>query len=112
MIASSAPSGTRCAAYERADHRQGGATMQRVEKSIRVAAPPGQVYQFGRNFENFPRFMEHVEEVHLLDADGRRSHWKIKGPMGTSVEYDAEITQDEPNKPLGRHSLGGQMGLP
>ena len=35
--------------------------MQRAEKSIRVNAPAQQVYQFWRNFENFPRFMEHVE---------------------------------------------------
>jgi uncharacterized membrane protein len=49
--------------------------MQRAEQSIRVAAPAASVYQFWRNFENFPRFMDHVEEVRLLDADGTHSHW-------------------------------------
>jgi uncharacterized membrane protein len=83
--------------------------MQRVEKSIRVNAPASKVYQYWRNFENFPSFMENVEEVRLLDPDGRRSHWKISGPVGTSAEFDAEMTQDEPNRSIGWNSTGGSM---
>lgn len=74
-----------------------------------MKAPASQVYQFWRNFENFPTFMENVEEVRLLDSDGRRSHWKLHGPMGKSVEYDAELTQDEPNKAIGWNSSGGDI---
>jgi uncharacterized membrane protein len=47
--------------------------------------------------------------VRLLDGDGRRSHWKLRGPIGTSVEYDAELTQDEPNKAIGWNSREGDM---
>ena len=83
--------------------------MQRIEKSIRVNAPVRQVYEYWRNFENFPSFMEHVEEVRTTDPSGKRSHWKIKGPMGTSVEFDAELTKDEPNKTIGWNSTGGSM---
>ncbi|MBV9169253.1 MAG: SRPBCC family protein [Chloroflexi bacterium] len=83
--------------------------MQRVEKSIRVKAPVDQVYQFWRNFENFPTFMENVEEVRLLTPDGRRSHWKLNGPMGRKVEYDADLTQDEPNRAIGWNSKGGNV---
>jgi len=84
-------------------------SMQRVERSIRVKASAEQAYQFWRNFENFPRFMENVEEVRLLDNDGRRSHWKLRGPMGKSVEYDADLTQDEPNRAIGWNSSAGEM---
>ncbi|MDQ3808858.1 MAG: SRPBCC family protein [Chloroflexota bacterium] len=83
--------------------------MQRVEKSIRVMAPATQVYQFWRNFENLPRFMENVEEVHGLDPEGRRSHWRIRGPMGKSVEYDADLTQDLPDKAISWNSSGGDF---
>jgi uncharacterized membrane protein len=83
--------------------------MQRVERSIRVKAPAEQVYQFWRNFENFPRFMENVEEVRLLSPDGRRSHWKLRGPIGTHAEYDADLTQDEPNRAIGWNSTDGEM---
>ncbi len=83
--------------------------MQRVEQSIRVKAPASQVYQFWRNFENFPRFMEHVEEVRCVQADCRTSHWKLRGLLGKDVEYDAEMTQDEPNKAIGWNSRGGDI---
>ena len=59
--------------------------MQRVEKSVRVHAPVDQVYQFWRDFENFPRFMEHVESVQVRDAGKRLPHWKLKGPVPPGV---------------------------
>ena len=83
--------------------------MQRAERSIRVKAPVEQVYRFWRNFENFPRFMEHVREVRRLDGEGRMSHWKLKGPLGVAVEYDAELTQDQPNRSIGWNSRGGSL---
>ena len=83
--------------------------MQRIEKSVRVHAPADQVYQFWRNFENFPQFMEHVEAVQVMDADKRLSHWKLKGPLGYDVEYDAELAKDEPNKMIGWNSTRGSI---
>jgi uncharacterized membrane protein len=83
--------------------------MQRVERSIRVNAPAEQVYRFWRDFTNFPRFMEHVEEVRTTDSSGRMSHWKLKGPLGVSVEFDAELVKDEPNQLIGWNSTGGSM---
>jgi len=83
--------------------------MQRAEKSIRVNAPVEKVYQFWRNFENFPQFMEHVEEVHAVGGNDRLSHWKIKGPLGKTVEFDAEMTQNQPGKQIGWNSRGGSM---
>ena len=84
--------------------------MQRVEKSIRVAASAEDAYQFWRNFENFPRFMESVKEVRLLDPSGKESHWVIEGPVGTKGEFNARITQDEPGKSIGWNSIDGNMG--
>lgn len=83
--------------------------MQRVERSIRVSAPVEEVYRFWRNFENFPSFMEHVESVELKDPAGRSSHWRLKAPLGQTVEYDAELTQDIPNKAIGWNSTQGSL---
>jgi uncharacterized membrane protein len=83
--------------------------MQRVEKSIRVNAPAMTVYEFWRNFENFPQFMEHVEEVKVVSGNDRMSHWKLKGPLGTTAEFDAELVTDEPGKQIGWNSSGGSM---
>jgi uncharacterized membrane protein len=61
-----------------------------------VNATPEEVYQFWRNFENLPRFMRHVDSVTEL-GDGR-SHWKVKGPAGMEVEWDAKLVADIPNE--------------
>ena len=83
--------------------------MQRVEKSIRVNAPVEKVYRYWRSFENFPSFMEHVEAVRPTDPTGRMTHWKLKGPMGKTVEYDAELVKDEPNRMIGWNSTSGDI---
>jgi uncharacterized membrane protein len=70
-----------------------------------VNLPPEEVYRFWRNFENLPRFMRHLEAVHDL-GDGR-SHWKVKGPAGTEVEWHATIIADVPGEVITWRSLEG-----
>jgi len=84
--------------------------MQRVEKSVRIAAPVEQAYRYWRDFTNFPNFMEHVESVTITDPTAGISHWKLKGPLGTAVEFDANMVRDEPNKMIGWNSTDGDMG--
>jgi uncharacterized membrane protein len=61
----------------------------KVERSVVVNRPVQEVYQFWRNFENLPRFMDHLESVVVIDET--RSHWTAKAPAGTRVEWDAAI---------------------
>jgi uncharacterized membrane protein len=75
-----------------------------VRRAITVWAPQDEVYRFWRNFENLPRFMQHLESVRVLDD--RRSHWKAKAPAGTSVEWDAEILEDRPNELIAWRAVG------
>jgi uncharacterized membrane protein len=53
--------------------------------------------------------MEHVEEVRPVGGGDRMSHWKIKGPLGKTVEFDAELVTDEPGRQIGWSSRGGEM---
>jgi uncharacterized membrane protein len=69
-----------------------------VEKSIVVNKPREEIYAFWRQLENLPRFMKHLESVHVLD-DGR-SHWIATAPLGGHVEWEAEITNEKPNELL------------
>jgi len=77
----------------------------RITQSIIVGRSPEEVYGFWRTFENLPRFMNHLESVKQT-SDGH-THWKTRGPGGTSVEWDAEITADEPNRRISWRSLPG-----
>lgn len=77
----------------------------KVEKSITVNKPPAELYRFWRNFENLPRFMNHLEAVHV--TGGNRSHWVAKAPAGTTVEWDAEIHNEKENELIAWRSLEG-----
>lgn len=76
-----------------------------LQRSLAVNRAPQDCYRFWRAFENLPRFMEHLVSVSII-APGR-SHWVAKGPAGTTVEWDAEVTRDEPDRLIAWRSLEG-----
>jgi uncharacterized membrane protein len=89
------------AAHESERSRQAG--MVRVERAITINKPVHEVYQFWRRFENFPRFMRHLESVTAIDE--RRSRWRATAPAGRTVEWEAEITEDRPDEWIAWRSL-------
>jgi len=74
---------------------------QRVHESIEVQAPLRDVFTYWSNLENFPRIMRNVEEVRVA---GDTSHWRIKGPLGKTVEFDARTTEMSPERGIGWNS--------
>lgn len=75
-----------------------------IRRSITVGRPREEVYSFWHDFQNLPRFMKHLESV--TDTGNGRTHWRAKAPAGSTVEWDAEITADQPNELIAWHSLG------
>jgi uncharacterized membrane protein len=80
---------------------------QRVASSVVVEAPVNRVYDYWRNLENLSNFMTNIEEVRTIGPD--RTHWRVKGPLGAKVEYDAQITQDEENRAIGWNTVEGDV---
>jgi uncharacterized membrane protein len=79
----------------------------KFKRPLTIHAPIELVFRFGRIYENFPRFMSHIREIR--DLGYGKSHWIAKGPAGTSVAWDAEITCFEPNRLLAWKSMPGSM---
>ncbi len=77
----------------------------KVEKSVTVNRAPEEVYRFWRNFENLPRFMNHLESV--KDLGDNRSHWVANAPAGKTVEWDAEVYNEKENELIAWRSLEG-----
>ncbi len=92
--------------YRNAD---GGATDDagdntvEIKTALTVGRSPQEVYRFWRDFDNLPRFMNHLEAVRITGE--RTSHWKAKAPVGMTVEWDAEIIEDRPNELIVWQSL-------
>jgi uncharacterized membrane protein len=76
-----------------------------IQKTIDIEAPVEQVFEFWTNYENFSRFMSNVVEVR--DLGGGRSHWVVMGPGGQSIEWDAIVTEFEPNRILAWKTVEG-----
>jgi len=85
--------------------RLGGRRGIHVDESVTINRPIAEVYRFWRNFENLPRFMNHLQAVSAREEG--ISHWVAKGPAGTTVEWDARIINDVDNKLIGWQSLEG-----
>jgi len=76
----------------------------KVERSVTIARPREELFAFWRDFENLPRFMEHLVSVRVESPT--RSHWKAKAPAGRTVEWDAEIVNEVPNEIIAWKSVG------
>lgn len=80
-----------------------------IDQAFSINKSPEELYTFWRNLANLPQFMTHLESVRAIDD--RRSHWVARAPgiAGGTVEWDAEITRDEPNSLIAWRSLQGSQ---
>ena len=69
-----------------------------IQKTIKISASIERVYSLWTNYENFPLFMSRIHEVR--DLGNGLSHWVVKGPLGATLEWDAQITEMIPNRLL------------
>lgn len=77
----------------------------KVHKAVTIGKPADQLYHFWRDFANLPKFMNHLVSVEV--KDGSKSHWVAKAPFGKTVQWDAEIINDDPGKLIAWRSLPG-----
>jgi uncharacterized membrane protein len=69
--------------------------MSQIVESVDVDVDVRTAYNQWTQFEEFPRFMEGVEQVRQLDDT--HLHW-VASIAGQRKEWDAEITQQEPDQ--------------
>src|SRR4029079_17575866 len=83
----------------------GGTRGINVLESVTVNRSIEELYRFWRNLENLPQFMRHLESVEKVTE--RISRCKVKGPGGPTVEWSAEIYNEEPSKLIAWRSIEG-----
>lgn len=81
----------------------------RVENVITINRSPAEVYAEWRDVESLPAIMSHLESVTRTD-DGL-THWVAKAPFGRTVEWDAEIINDDAGHVISWRSVEGS-GVP
>lgn len=76
-----------------------------VRRSIAVNRRRAELYRYWHDFENLPRFMHHLLSVQVT-GEGR-SRWTARGPAGTTVTWEAEVTEDRPDELIAWRSVEG-----
>ena len=85
--------------------------MAKVKEAVEVAVPVRTAYNQWTQFEEFPKFMEGVEEVTQLDDT--HNHWTTK-IAGVRREFDTEIVDQLADERIAWRTVGGdlrQMGM-
>jgi uncharacterized membrane protein len=87
-----------------ANEEQEEVAMATIEKCIELEVPVSTAYNQCTQFEEFPRFMEGVEQVTQLDD--QRLYWTAN-VGGQRKEWYARITQQIPDERVAWTSEGG-----
>jgi uncharacterized membrane protein len=75
-----------------------------VQESIELNVPLSTAYNQWTQFEEFPKFMESVQEVKQIDDT--HLHWKAL-VAGKPKEWDSEIVEQIPDRRIAWRSTGG-----
>ncbi|MDX3529378.1 SRPBCC family protein [Streptomyces sp. ID05-39B] len=78
--------------------------MSTVKETVEVAVPVHTAYNQWTQFEEFPQFMEGVEEVRQVDD--RHNHWTTK-IGGTRREFDTEIVDQLADERITWRTISG-----
>lgn len=76
-----------------------------MRMSVVVERPVGEVFEFCRDFENFPQITDVLLSVE--DSQDGRSRWSVRSPSGRAIGWDAVVTKYVPNSVIAWESVPG-----
>jgi uncharacterized membrane protein len=80
--------------------------MTQIIETIDVDVPVTTAYNQWTQFEEFPRFLKHIESI--TQKNDTMLHWKVN--VGGQVrEFDAEIAEQHPDERVAWNSTGGEV---
>ena len=77
----------------------------REQRTVTINRAAAELYEFWRNEESAPLWMEHIERVTSLSST--HSRWVMRGPGGTPIEWESEITEDRHGHAIAWRSVPG-----
>jgi uncharacterized membrane protein len=83
--------------------RQAQTGSAAIVSSITIGRSADEVYGFWRNLGRLPEIFDRLDSVQTVED--RQSHWKLSMPLGRTLEWDAELTDDQPNSRIAWRSL-------
>lgn len=86
-----------------------GASRRRVHlrTTIEIDRPIREVFEFCRDFENFPRVVQSLRRI--TDYQDGRSCWEVVSPSGDVLSWNSEVTKYVPNVVIAWRSVAGSV---
>ena len=86
-----------------------GAARRRVHlrTAVEIERPVREVFDFCRDFENFPRIIQSLHRV--VDYQDGRSRWEVMSPGGELLSWDTRVTKYVPNAVIAWRSAPGSI---
>ncbi len=85
----------------------GGRRVVDLHKTIHIEKPLEQVFGFWTDFQHSSKVLEHVYSVEQHEPGHLR--WRIAGPLGMPINWDAEITRVVPNELIAWKTMPGSI---
>jgi len=79
--------------------------MAFIDKTIEIAADVHDVYEAWTAFADYPKFMETIETVTVLEDD--RLHW-VAVIEDDTFEWDADVVEDVPDEKVTWRAIDGR----
>ena len=80
--------------------------LAQVGRSVTIRKSRAELFAYWRNSSNLAGFMENLEAVEVSGSDGV-SIWKIKAPVGQTVDVKTEITGETQDERIAWRSVEG-----
>lgn len=86
-----------------------GAARRRVHlrTTIEIDRPVHEVFDFCRDFENFPRVVQSLRSI--KDFQDGRSCWEVISPSGEVLSWNSQVTKYVPNVVIAWRSVPGSV---
>lgn len=78
-----------------------------LRTTVIVERPIHEVFEFCRDFENFPRIVDVLLSVE--DTQDGRSHWAVRSSTGHVIQWEAMVTKYVPNSVIAWRSVPGSQ---
>ncbi len=79
-----------------------------IKAAQTIGKPAGELYELWRSPEGLRQIMAHFADVTPIEGP-KLTHWKVKASGPLSVEWDSELTIEQPGQELGWASKPGTM---
>lgn len=79
--------------------------MDRLHSSVEVSAPVDLCFEQWSRFEQLPSCLNSI--LNVTDRGNGRYHWTIRGPLGSTVEWEADLLNKIDNEFISFRSVPG-----